>query len=232
MQTLYRLTNTPMWLPNYPSKRLCPRLQDPDLRHELLGNGARPDAVLLVYPSVASPDRLTRELIDAFCNLSDRYHLLTFVDDDQYGLACREQVRASGIETRVNLMSPVPFEQLDSILACADVGAIFHNAGASSGYFMANADRLSGYLTHAVPYVASDVPNMEAVTYRHRLGVCCDAEDSMAIAHSITRLVEDSPGLQIRRRWVEEARDTRLHFEEYAVHLSQEIKRMCALDVE
>jgi glycosyltransferase involved in cell wall biosynthesis len=226
MQTMYGLKKTPLWLPNYPSVRFSPAQRDPSLRRELLGNEPPADAILMVYPSIASPARLSLQLIEAFEMLPKRFRLLTFVNDDAYGAACREKIQGLSLQSRVTVKEPVPYEDLSRYLACCDIGAIFHDVTESSGYFMANPDRLAAYLPHGIPFVATAVPNLEAITYRNGLGLCCDPTHPEEIARAIRDLVEGSPGLDERRRAVNEAFRTELNLERHAESLAAEIRSL------
>jgi glycosyltransferase involved in cell wall biosynthesis len=107
----------------------------------------------------------------------------------------------------------MPFSELLRYVACADVGAIFHDWKRSSGYWMASPDRLAGYVACGVPVLCSNVPNLEAIVYRYGLGLCCNPYDPVEIAQAIRKLVEEPPGLEERRRHVRAMFEQHLNFE-------------------
>jgi len=221
MQSLYGLRRAPVFLPNYPSLGDPPGRFDLDLRRELVGEARPSEEILIIYPSLASPSRLSLTLMDAVAQLPRVYRLITFAGRDAYGEACRGRAQAPELRGRVQVRDPVPFSVLKDYLACSDLGAVLHDYKSSSGYFMANADRVAAYLQHGVPFVASDVPNMEALAYGYDLGVCCDPYDPQALAQSLVKLAEAPPGLAARRARVREAFERELHFERFGPRLVQ-----------
>lgn len=225
-RTLYRLKVTPLSVPNYPSRMFPAAPRDESLRRALVGSDAPSDAVLVVCPALASPERLTRQLIEAFALLPDRYRLVTFTSQDAYSAACQERGQELGVASRVQILAAEPYDRLVHLVACADIGAVFHDAEASSGYFMANADRLGLFACHGVPFVASNTPNMEAVVYRNRLGLCCDPYDPADIARTIVELAENPPGLAARSSLVRDAFDRTLHFEAHAGPLAERLRSL------
>lgn len=227
-RTLYGLPQTPMWVPNYLSRNAQVTQRDEALRLALLGSAHTPADVLLVYPSVASDERMTLQLIEAFTHLPKNYCLATFFREGSYADACRAHVARFGLGRRVRLLDPVSYDRLIAIIACADIGAIFHDGEKSSGYFMANPDRLATYVAHSIPFVASDYPNMEAVVYRHGLGLCCNPHDPRAIANAIRNLVDGAPGLATRRRQVRAAFEEDLNFEAHAGGLLDRLRALTA----
>ncbi len=224
MQTLYGLKSMPFWLPNFPSKNggLPPR--DGGLRDELLGPGGK---YLAICPSATWPARLHLELLRAFVLLPETYRLLTFKSRSVYFDSCADFARAAGLESRVKFLDPVPYETLETYIACADVGVILNDWKRSAGYWLANSGWLANLLSCRVPVVASDVPNLEAIVYKWRLGACCDAYDPGDIARAIREVAEDRPGLEERQRIIQYAVDNQLHFEQRGKPLVRRLEDLC-----
>jgi len=203
---------------------------DTVLRRELLrGNGAS-DACLLVYPTAVSNEdsaqRLTFELISAIALLPQRFHLATFFNKGTEHSRCLDLVASKGLQGRVAFLPTVPLPQLIGYLGCADLGAILYDDRVSSGYFMASPDKLSLLAACGVPYVASVFPNLEAVTYRFGLGLCCDARDPVELALAIRELAEGPVPLVERKAHVRQVFERELNFEKHAGKLVEALHRV------
>jgi glycosyltransferase involved in cell wall biosynthesis len=229
-RTLYRLTRTPLWVQNAMPRATPPPVQDPLLRRELLGGQDRPNACIVVYPTAVwdegSAQRLTFELIAAVAELPERYRLATFFREGSEYERCKALVASRRLDRRVTFLPVVPFDRLLLLLGSADVGAILYDDRVSSGYFMANADKLSLLIACGLPYVASDYPNLEAVTYKHGLGVCCDARDPSGLADAILQLVEGPVALSDRKSRVREVFEHELYFERDGEKLAVALRDM------
>jgi glycosyltransferase involved in cell wall biosynthesis len=125
-------------------------------------------------------------------------------------------------------LEPVPFSELLHYVAAADLGAILYDDCKSSGYFMCNADKLSLLIACGIPYVASDYPNLEAVTYRYGLGLCCDPHNPQALAKRIQELAEGNPGLAERKKHVRKVFEDELHFERHGEKLVRALAFLAA----
>jgi len=216
-QAIYRLPSMPHVLPNYLSRREKIPLRDEDTRAGLIPGGrSGPDTVLLCYPTVASRARLTMELIDSLPAVDERVCLVTFASDDEYGNGCRRRCAELGVSHRVLFHETVPYSRLLEIVVACDIGAVFHDYRASSGYFMCNPDRVSLFAACGIPFVGSNYPNMEALVYRHQLGACCDPTDPAAIAVTVNQLVSGgAAAIAVLGRRVRDAFEQDLHFEKH-----------------
>ena len=191
-RTLYGLDQTPLSVPNYLSKGEDIPLRDNALREELLGTTDDGDKLLIIYPTTVSnqesSERMTFELISSLCFLPENYHLVIFYREGSEYQRCLKKVNKEGLQNQVRFMEPVPFKTLLAYLSCADLGAIFYDDKRSSGYFMCNADKMSLLVASGVPYIASDYPNLEALTYKYGLGECCDPRQPEKITLAIKTL--------------------------------------------
>jgi glycosyltransferase involved in cell wall biosynthesis len=222
-QALYGLIRTPLHIPNFLPRATPQPVRDPAARRELLGGREVPEACLMVYPTAVwnedSAQRLTFELIAAVARLPERYRLATFYREGVEHERCRGFVDSSGLQRRITFLPVVPLERLLHLLGSADLGAILYDDRASSGYFMASPDKLSLLAACGVPYVASDFPNLEAVTYKLGLGVCCDARDPLTLARAIRELGEGPVPLVERKAHVRAMFERELYFERHAARL-------------
>jgi glycosyltransferase involved in cell wall biosynthesis len=224
-QTIYGLKDLPLWIPNYPSASPGAVASDGDLRRVL---GGSDESVLVICPSLAAPQRLHLQLIEAFALLPARYRLLTFGAESEYFDTCCDHVRSEGLEGRVRWLPSMPYQELERYLAVADIGVILHDWQRSSGYWMANADRMAHCLRFGMPVVASNVPNMEALIYKWGLGACCDPYDPSDIARAIREVEEQPPGVDERRCNVQRAFKAELNFERRGRILMERLEHLCS----
>jgi glycosyltransferase involved in cell wall biosynthesis len=225
-QTLYRLQALPLAIPNFPSRRMSVPPRDAELRRRLLGPGGSPQDVLIAYSSSASPDRLHLELVQAVALLPAHYRLMTFQGGPPYFDRCVELAKRLNVSDRVQFLQPMPFTRLLEHLVCCDVGAAFHPWRASSGYFMANPDRLASYLACGLPAVGTNVPNVESLVYKYGLGCCCDPYQPRDIATAIQDMVEGKPGLEARHEHVRAVFESDLYFEKRAQDLADRLRQL------
>jgi glycosyltransferase involved in cell wall biosynthesis len=222
-RSFYGLKVTPLWIQNcLPGNTPLPH-PNPALRRELLGASEDDDCRLVVYPTVvsneSSAERLTYSLVKAFTHLPSNYRLATFFKEGIEYRRCLGLAEADGLQTRVKFLPPVPFAKLMAYLGSADIGAILYDDCHSSGYFMANADKLSVLAAAGVPFVASDYPNLESVTYRYDLGICCDGKNPTHLARSIRELAEGPISLAERKKHVRRMFEEHLTFEKHGPRL-------------
>ena len=218
-QTLYQLETTPLWVQNCLSTAIPIPTPNASMRQELAGAADTSQLRLIIYPTVVSnaesAQRMTWELIQGFRRLPESYRLVLFYREGVEYRRCRTACVEAGISNRVRFLEPVPFFRLLDYVASADIGAIFYDDSESSGYFMCNADKLSLLAACGIPFVASDQPNLESVTYRHGLGKCCDPRDAVALADAFRAVVE---GVTPLAEWKRQARKAFLEHLNFEVH--------------
>jgi glycosyltransferase involved in cell wall biosynthesis len=226
-QMLYRLAQCPLWIRNsLPSSYELPPRR-PDLRAELLGESAPPDALAVITPSIVSAERLALEMIQAFSFLPCRYRLATIAGDGAYFERCKQAVSDLGLQDRVVFLPRMPFGRLMEYVACADIGTIFHDGRMSAGNYMANPMRLSQFAASGLPFVASNSPSLQAEVYQYGLGSCCDEMDPKAIAKAIGEIGDGVPSLHQRSKHVRHMFETELCFESRGPHLVNALRDLC-----
>lgn len=218
-QTLYHLKAAPLWVQNCLSTAVPIPPPNELLRREMAGAADTSKLRLIIYPTVVSnaesSQRMVWELIQGFRRLPESYRLVLFYREGVEYRRCLNACVEAGISKRVRFLEPVPFLRLLDYVASADVGAIFYDDSESSGYFMCNADKLSLLAACGIPFVASDQPNLESVTYRHGLGQCCNPRDAAALAGAFRAVVE---GVTPLAQWKQQARKTFLEYLNFEVH--------------
>lgn len=233
-QTLYSLRKQPLYIPNGLSLGTKVYARDSNLRSKLLAGEDSDESILLVYPTVAStPDSYQRrvlELILAFEFLPEEFKLLLFYGEGAYYNECKQTVARLCLERRVSFHLPTSSDGLMKILACADLGAILYNDEASSGYFMCNADKMSLFAANSIPFVASDYPNLEAVTYKNGIGVTCDAANPARIAEAIQNLACNPSRFRSMQRASRTAFEGALAFEIRGAKLATELHELAKVE--
>ncbi len=226
MKSVYRLRESPLYVRNtYPRNISLPKRNE-ELRRTMLGDNPPPDALLLAYPTIAGSERLTLELIEAFSLLPTRYRLFTIAGDDQYANKCRSVIKKKNLGDRVVMHSAVSHSRIVEFVACADMGAIFHNYESSFGNYLANPGRLPLFISLGIPFVAADVPTLEADVYRYGLGVCCNPFVPEEIAAALRTLAEGAPGLEARSAALRALFHQEFHYEKTAASLDKALKIM------
>jgi glycosyltransferase involved in cell wall biosynthesis len=228
---LYRLDVTPLYIRNCVSRKFPPPRKDAATRARLMRNPA-PENLLMVYPTVASSQRLTKEVISAFALLPHRYNLFTYAVENEYGTECRGLVRKLGLQDRVVFSGPVDFDTVVEVCANCDFSGIFHDPEASLGNYLTNSGRLAYLVALGVPVVAGGYPSVQMDVLRYGLGVCCGKESPAEIAWAARRLCERSPTLEERRATVLRAFSEELHYEKMGALLVDRLRgvfsRACA----
>jgi glycosyltransferase involved in cell wall biosynthesis len=229
-RTLYGLAKTPLWVQNsLPASFPVPQ-PDLRLRQEMSVTLDPSLARIIIYPTVVSnadsAQRMTWELIRCMRFLPEKYCLVLFYRDGSEYQRCASASKEWGIAHRVRFMEPVPFLRLAAYVASADLGAVLYDDAQSSGYFMCNADKLSLLTACGLPYVASDQPNLEAVTYRHALGECCDPRNPEALAQCVRTIGDGDAQLALRKLKVRRAFLEFLSFESHGPKLVDGLRKL------
>ena len=205
MQALYRLAREPLWIRHQLSRSEPVPPRDPELRQRLLGEGLADTKVLILSPSIAHPERVTMELIQAVAKLPNSFYLATIGGTGDYQGSCERLVRQLGVGGRVRFLPPMPFEEVMRYVASSDVGIALHDGSRSLGNYFGCPLRLSMFAAAGVPVVASAYPGLEADVYRYRLGVCCDPLDPAAIANAITEVADPARAACFDRQGIRRA---------------------------
>jgi glycosyltransferase involved in cell wall biosynthesis len=216
-QMLYGLKTTPLWVQNCLSTAIPIPAPNETLRRELATTTDTSAIRIILYPTVVSnaesSQRMTWELIQAFRQLPNNYRLVLFYREGVEYRRCLAACAEAGVTERVKFLEPMPFLRLLDYVASADLGAIFYDDSRSSGYFMCNADKLSLLAACGVPFVASDQPNLESVTYRYGLGKCCDPKKSKCLAEAFVTIAEGDTPLPVWKQRTRQAFLEHLNFE-------------------
>jgi len=229
MQSLYGLKRTPLAVPLRLTLDSVLPARDESLRASLFRDTAQEPEFVVVNPTRASGERMTKEIIAAFRTLPTNYRLVTVDGPGDYGRECRALIEQAGISKRVRVLDPMPHDELLKICSSSDVCLIFHNAGSSLGNHLAHPGRLAYCVALGLPVVANNIPVLESVVYRHGLGECCNPEPA-AIAAAIRRVCEGDPPLRERAEHIRTAFRKELHYERAASALPPAIRELARQD--
>ncbi len=225
MQKMYGLSTLPVFVrPGLPLDFEVPA-RDDGLRKALLGS-ASDDAILLVCPSIVSRERRSFELIRAVSLLPEKYRLVTIARQGGYGETCRRLAEEIGVGQRVVFRPVMPFREVMAHISSGDVGIALHDGRGSVGDYLAAPMRLSQFAAAGIPCVASSLPSVEAVVYKHDLGVCCEDDSPQDIARAIRELCESGLGPRERGLRARQAFERELHFERGADKLVAALRRL------
>lgn len=104
-----------------------------------------------------------------------------------------------GVEDRVHLRAPMPFDQLAAVASTASVGLV-PIYGASLNDHLGDTNKLHEYLMGGLPVVASDLPEIRRVLSlgQPQVGELFDPRSAESIARAVTTVIDD-PRYQERR---------------------------------
>jgi glycosyltransferase involved in cell wall biosynthesis len=218
-KALFSLSKTPLSVPlrllrNDPLPSFNKHLRD-----SLLPSQSDTETFLVINPTDLSGERRGKEIIQAFATLPKEYHLITIDGVGSYRSECTDIIGKLGIQDRVHTLSPMSHDDLLKICACADVGLIFYDVGASLGNSLCHPSRLAYFLGLGLPVVATDVPVLEALVYRYSLGVCCTDTQPGSIAKAIQEVCGGSVPLPERKKRIRQAFERELHYERLATRI-------------
>ena len=181
---------------NFPRKAMVSRESGIDLKE----GGKR----ILLYQGVVNVDRGLEEAVEAMKYVPDTIFYIAGRGDIDHAL--REQVRTSGLEDRVRFLGAIPFEQLPSVTAQADLGlSIEKMVGLNYTYALPN--KLFDYIHAGVPVLVSPLPEIKKVLEQYWIGAFIESHDPRHIAEKINALLNDSEGRSRMKAALKEARE-------------------------
>ena len=165
--------------------------------------------IVLYVGRISAEGRPFRETIQALCHLDESVHfaIIGFGWESERD-RIREWAREYGVEDRVHLLPPMPFDELARAAAAATVGLV-PLYGVQVNDRLGDTNKLHEYLMGGIPVVASDLPEIRRVVTLGdpAVGELCDASSPESIAAAITAVIDDP-------RYPERRREARRHAEE------------------
>lgn len=134
-------------------------------------------------------------VLEALARLPDNVHLAALVQlrPSSYKSEVRARIDQLGLAKRIHFFPFVPYDQLASIIADADVGLITSDTANPNGA-VALPNRLFDYLTGGLPVIAPPMPDVVALLDKHGFG--CHLPEVTANDWEITlrKVLADLPG--------------------------------------
>lgn len=189
MKSYYRLETIPDVIQTALPKDWPRPSREEALRAELLASSdidlqeARLVAVGGGYSSV----RCSEKVIEAMALLPKNYRLIfTGLSDEG-----REALQRHQVKDRAIILELLPFQELLRHYAVCDVGLLLYANDGIGNYYQAPG-RLTEYMSVGLPFVASNFPNFELLSFKYGLGKVCDSEDPKSIARTIQDICEEA----------------------------------------
>lgn len=155
-------------------------------RPDYLPKGAK----VVLYQGAVNVDRGLEEAIEAMKYLKCNAVLLILGGGDIYS-DLREVVSINGLQEKVFLPGPVPFEELSAYTEIADVGlSIEKDTNINYRYSLPN--KLFDYIQAEVPVLVSRLPEMESLLMQNDIGILLDFHDPKDIAQKLDEMLTNS----------------------------------------
>ena len=176
----------------------------PDLQTDVepLDPGFPPGCRVLLYQGgIYAESRAFRQTIEALTLLPEDVHLVLLGFGRSRDLELvREWSRTYGVEDRVHLLPPRPFDELVRTAASATVGLVPIRPIRLNHVF-GDTNKIHEYLMAGLPIVASDLPEIRRIARDGDppVGEVFDPDDPGSIAAAVERVLQDPEMLQRRR---------------------------------
>lgn len=145
------------------------------------------DTVVLLHQGHLKTGRSCSALVSAMADVDKA--ALVFLGSGPLLEPLKAQVRRGHLGDRVFFHAPVPYEQLLSITATADVGlTLLEDICLNHRFALPN--KLFEYLMAGLPVVGSDLPEISAVINSYKVGITVDPANRPKLVAALRRVVE------------------------------------------
>ena len=157
----------------------------------------RPDWIgnrkVILYQGAVNKDRGLEEMVSAMAYL-DEFVLLIIGSGDVFS-AIKEKVVTLKLMDRIYLYGQLPFEELPSYTAIADVGiSIEKDTNISYRYCLPN--KIFDYINAGVPVLASSLLEMKSIVEHYNVGIVLTSHQPIDIANTIKKMFSDESKIQ------------------------------------
>lgn len=184
LQSHYKLRSRPTVLRN--AIPYWTRSDNGKSLHRLVGISER--APILLYQGMVTP---ARGLENAICALSHLpgWHFVSLGKGSERTLADLKALAvAEGVQHRVHLHDPVPYEDLLPYTSSATVGVYLPSPEASSmSYLYSLPNKIFEYAVAGIPTVATALPEIAALLERHDCGIVIANPDPPSVGEAVKR---------------------------------------------
>lgn len=128
-------------------------------------------------------------------------------------------IATEGVAERVRLIPAVPYDELLTWTASADLGLTLFSPDISPSIYYCLPNKLFEYLMAGVPVLTSQLPAVAEVLERYDVGHVCPSMEPEAVAQAIVEMLADREGMARMRRRAMEATAGELRWENEQAHL-------------
>jgi glycosyltransferase involved in cell wall biosynthesis len=188
----YGAKKEPLTVRNCPPYR--PPVESTRLRDELRRRGVAFSTIVL-YQGLIDPMRCIEELAEATRSFDEGVVLVVL--GKGFGSWSDPQARLAGYG-RMVVLPRVPYPELASYTASADVGILLYRNNCRNNYYCA-PNKLFEYMMMGLPVIAPSFPGIVPIVEGGKTGVCVDPAQPKQIASAVNELAR-APELRQRMR--------------------------------
>jgi glycosyltransferase involved in cell wall biosynthesis len=179
----------PVLVRNLPAYQPATTARDELLRRQLQ---LPPETRIALYQGGLVSGRSLDVLIRA-ARFLDPGQVIVLMGDGAQKRSLQALIAAEGVGERVRLLPAVPYEDLLSWTASADLGLILYRASESLNVRYCLPNKLFEYLAAGVPVLASELDAVAELLAHYDAGVVAPSLEPATVAHSIGEILGDDP---------------------------------------
>ncbi len=161
-------------------------IQSTRLRDELARRGTEASTIVL-YQGLIDSRRCIEEIAEATRHFASGVVLVMI--GPGYGKWANPTSVLAGYE-RIVALPPVPYEELLSYTASADIGILLYRNDCRNNYYCA-PNKVFEYAMMGVPVIAANYPGIRGLVEGEAIGFCVNPEEPMEIAAAANRMAAD-----------------------------------------
>lgn len=194
--------------------RNMPNYQPPILGSNRLREamGLPDSARIALYQGALQANRSLHLLVDAAPYLASD-NIIAMLGYGAMQEQLKQMVADRHLEDRVKILPRVPYEELLTWTASADLGLVIVDPNYSPSIHYGLPNKLYEYLMTGLPVLSSDLPAISQTLERYQVGAVVRGLEPQAIAHAINSMLNDGPALALMRQNALNASRTHLNWE-------------------
>jgi glycosyltransferase involved in cell wall biosynthesis len=161
-------------------------IQSTRLRDELARRGVAASTIVL-YQGLIDSRRCIEEIAEATRHFADGVVLV--IIGPGYGKWANPASVLARYD-RLVVLPPVPYEELQSYTASADIGILLYRNDCRNNYYCA-PNKVFEYAMMGVPVIAADYPGIRALVEGEAIGLCVNPDAPREIAAAANRMAAD-----------------------------------------
>lgn len=136
--------------------------------------------------------------------------------------------RSLGVEERLAILPPVPYDQVARYTLGADVGhALYDPVNVNHVYAGTASNKIMEYLAAGVPVLVPDSDSFHLFSHQYRCGIAVDAQSPSDIARGVNCLLGNAAGRQAMAQAGVRTFEQVFRFERQFAPVLQEISQLC-----